>query len=80
MPPRVKKGRKMGVWAVAVRDLDDRGLPFDMWKRYQKGDHFWLTHEADATHFWAESESGTSTGLIARDAVQLVQPEINKWA
>ena len=61
-----------------MRDLDDRGRPSDMWKRYKIGDRFWLTHEADKTHYWAQSESGTSTGLIARDAVQL--PEINKWA
>ena len=69
-------GEKIERWAVALGDLEDRGLPADMWKRYRKGDRFWVVKEADAEHYWAEKETadGLNAAKIRRDEVAFEQP------
>jgi len=71
---RGRGGKKIERWAVALGDLEDRGLPADMWKRYRKGDRFWVEEEADAEHYWADMADGLNPAKIRQDAVVLEQP------
>ena len=74
--PRGRGGKKIERWAVALGDLEDRGLPADMWKRYRKGDRFWVEKEADAEHYLAKKETadGLNAAKIRRDEVAFDPP------